>query len=61
MVQDLRYPNIQLLDGAGLISSTGTLPGDEYHMKLKEDYEPIQHPPRSLPLKLKLSNKEELQ
>ena len=39
----------------------GMLPGDEYHFKLKKDYEPVQHPPRSVPVKLKPAYKEELQ
>ena len=75
MDQDLRYQNIQLLDGVILIngkkhklsitkeyilkeyndvfSGIGTLPGDEYHIKVKKDYKPDQHPPRSVPVKLK--------
>ena len=78
MCQDLRHPNIQLLDGAVLIngkkhslpitkeyilkecndvfSGIGTLTGDEYCSKLKKDYEPVQHPTRSVP-----GYKEELQ
>ena len=70
MSQDLRQPNIKLLDGAVLIngkkhnllitkedmlkgnhdvfSGIGTLPGYEYHIKLKKDFKPVQHPPKSV-------------
>ena len=27
-----------------VFSGIGTLPGDEYHIKLKKDYKPLQHP-----------------
>ena len=39
----------------------GTLPGDEYHIKLKKNYEPVKYSPRPFPIKLKLAYKEELQ
>ena len=77
MGQDLRHPNIQLLDGAVLIngkkhilpitkeyilkeynnvfSGIETIPVDENHIKLKKDYEPIQHPSRPVPVKHKLA------
>ena len=41
-----------------VFSGIGTLPGDEYHIKLKKDYEPVQHLSRSV--KLKPGFKEEL-
>ena len=37
----------------------GTLPVADYHIKLKKDYKPIQHPLRSVPVKLKPAYKEE--
>ena len=30
----------------------GTLPGGPYHIKLKDSYKPVQHPPRSVPCSL---------
>ena len=44
-----------------VLSGIGTLLGDNYHIKLKEDYKPVAHPPRSIPVKLKPAYKEELQ
>ena len=35
---------------ADVFRGIGTLPGDSYHIKLKDSYKPIQHPPRSVPL-----------
>ena len=44
-----------------VINGTGTLPGDNYHIKLKKVYKPVQHPPRSVPIEIKPVYKEELQ
>ena len=33
----------------------------DYHIKLKTDYEPVQVPPRSVPVRLKAAYKEEFQ
>ena len=49
-----------LKDYSDIFSAIGTLPGDEYHFKMNKDYKPVQHPPRSVPFKLKPANKEEL-
>ena len=35
---------------ADIFRGIGTLPGGPYHIKLKEPYKPVQHPPRSVPL-----------
>ena len=82
MGQDMRHPNIQLLDYAVLIngkktqpthyqkftnlkeyndifSGIQTPPGSEYHIKLKKNYKSVQHPPRSIQVKLKLACKTE--
>ena len=35
-----------------VFSRIGTLPGEENHIKLKKNYKPVQHPPRSILVKL---------
>ena len=35
---------------ADVFKGVGTLPGGSYHIKLKDSYKPVQHPPRSVPL-----------
>ena len=42
-------------------SRIGTLPEDEYHIKLKKDHKPVQHEPRLVPVKLQPAYNEELQ
>ena len=37
---------------ADVFKGVGTLPGGPYHIKLKDSYKPVQHPPRSVPLGL---------
>ena len=32
-----------------IFKGVGTLPGGPYHIRLKEQYRPVQHPPRSVP------------
>ena len=43
-----------------VFSVIGNLPGDQYYIKQKKDYKPVQHPPRSVPVKLNSAYKEEL-
>ena len=38
----------------------GTLPGGPYHIKLKDSYKPVQHPPKSVPLGMQSAYKTEL-
>ena len=45
---------------ADVFKVVGTLPGGPYHMKLKDSYKPVQHPPRSLPLGMQSAYKAEL-
>ena len=33
---------------ADVFKGVGTLPGGPYHIKLKDSYKPVQHPPRSV-------------
>ena len=35
---------------ADVCKGVGTPPGGPYHIKLKDSYKPVQHPPRSVPL-----------
>ena len=37
-----------------------TFPGRSYHIQLKEDYKPVQHPPRQVAVSLKPAYKAEL-
>ena len=45
---------------ADVFKGVGTLPGGPYHIKLKETYKPVQHPPRSVPLGMQSTYKAEL-
>ena len=44
---------------ADVFKGVGTLPGDPYHIKLKDSYRPVQHPLRSVPLGMKSAYKAE--
>ena len=39
----------------------GTLPGSPYHIRLKEEYRLVQHPPRSVPIAMQNAYKTELE
>ena len=43
-----------------VFKGVGTLPGGPYHIKLKNSYKPVQHPPRSVPLGMQSAYKAEL-
>ena len=45
---------------ADVFKGVGTLPGGPYHIKLKDSYKPVQHPPRSVPLGMQSAYKAEL-
>ena len=45
---------------ADVFKGVGTLPGAPYHIKLKDSYKPVQHPPRSVPLGIQSAYKAEL-
>ena len=45
---------------ADVFKGTVTLPGGLYHIKLKDSYKPVQHPPRSVPLRMQSAYKTEL-
>ena len=45
---------------ADVFKGVGTLPGCPYHIKLKDSYKPVQHPPRSVPLGMQSAYKAEL-
>ena len=45
---------------ADVFKGVGTLPGRPYHIKLKDSYKPVQHPPRSVPLGMQSAYKAEL-
>ena len=49
-----------LCEYADVFKGVGTLPGGPYHIKLKDSYKPVQHPPRSVPLGMKSAYKAEL-
>ena len=44
---------------ADVFKGVGTLPGGPYHIKLKDSYKPVQHPPRSVPLGMQSAYKTE--
>ena len=43
-----------------VFNGVGTLPGGPYHIKLKDSYKPVQHPPRSVPLGMQSAYRAEL-
>ena len=45
---------------ADVFRGVGTLPGGPYHIKLKDSYKPVQHPPRSVLLGMQSAYKAEL-
>ena len=45
---------------ADVFKGVGTLPGGPYHIRLKNCYKPVQHPPRSVPLGIQSAYKAEL-
>ena len=45
---------------ADVFKGVGTLPGGPCHIKLKDSYKPVQHPPRSVPLGMQSAYKAEL-
>ena len=45
---------------ADVFKCVGTLPGGPYHIKLKDSYKSVQHPPRSVPLGMQSAYKAEL-
>ena len=44
-----------------ILEGIGKLPGGKYHIKLKPDAQPVQHPPRAVPEKKKAAYKDELE
>ena len=45
---------------ADIFKGVGTLPGGPCHIKLRDSYKPVQHPPRSVPLGMQSAYKAEL-
>ena len=49
-----------LKEYSDIFKGVGTLPGGPYHIRLKEQYKPVQHPPRSVPVAMQSTYKAEL-
>ena len=49
-----------LKEYSDIFKGVGTLPGGPYHIRLEEQYRPVQHPPRSVPLAMQSTYKAEL-
>ena len=49
-----------LKEYSGVFKGVGALPGRPYHIRLKEQYRPVQHPPRSVPVAMQSAYKAEL-
>ena len=62
MVRPTLYlpPRNTLHESADVFKDVGTLPGDPYHIKLKDSYKPVQPPPRLVPLGMQSAYKAEL-
>ena len=50
-----------LQEYSDVFQGIGTLPGEPYHIQLKDDYKPVQHPPRQIAVSLKEAYKAELE
>ena len=50
-----------LKEYADVLVGIGTLPGPAYHIELKEDYNPVRNPPRSVPVGMQDAYKAELE
>ena len=50
-----------LKEYADVFTGIGTLPGPAYHIELKEDYNPVRNPPRSVPVGMQDAYKAELE
>ena len=49
-----------LREYSDVFKGVGTLPGGPYHIRLKEQYRPVQHPPRSVPVAMQSAYRAEL-
>ena len=49
-----------LKEFSDVFKGVSTLPGGPYHIRLKDDYKPVQHPPRSVPIAMQPAYKAEL-
>ena len=49
-----------LREYSDIFKGVGTLPRGPYHIRLKEQYRPVQHPPRSVPVVIQSAHKVEL-
>ena len=49
-----------LKEYSNIFKGVGTLPGGPCHIRLKEQYKPVQHPPRSVPVAMQSTYKAEL-
>ena len=50
-----------LKEYSDIFKGIGTPPGGPYHIRLKEQYKPVQHPPRSVPVAMQDAYKAELE
>ena len=49
-----------LKEYSDILMGIGTLPRGPYHIRMKEEYRPVQQPPRSVPVAMKSAYKAEL-
>ena len=49
-----------LKEYSDVFKGIGTLPGGPYHIRLKEQYKPVKHPPRSVPVAMQDAYKAEI-
>ena len=49
-----------LKEYSDVFKGVGTLPGGPYHIQLKENYRPVQHPPRFIPVAMQAAYRTEL-
>ena len=50
-----------LKEYSDVFKGVGIFPGGPYHIRLKEQYRPVQHPPRSVPIAMQTTYKTELE
>ena len=58
--QATHHQRLQVEGISDVFKGIGTLPGGPYHIRLKKQYKPVHHPPRSVPVAMQSAYKAEL-
>ena len=58
--QAIHHQRLHVKEYSDVFKGIGTLPGRPYHIRLKELYIPVQHPPKSVPVAMQSAYRAEL-